>query len=176
MKTMITSLLALTLGLGNASATDSNAVAPKKANTTQATVSVVAYQQVLEENMTLRNKLEAMANENAELSSKLQYGHMMGNLLSTVSVANQTEKLADLQSQLAYDQMMANLNSKLEEEKAADAAADQQGWNNYNHMMANLMAKMGAQKTADEQADQQAMESYNKMMANMVLKLKQDKR
>lgn len=174
MKTVFISLMALGLVLGNVNAKDSSST-NRKAVPESTAVAKTAYDRLLEENKMLREKVEVLNNEAAELKSSIEYNSMMSNMFAKLYGGNSNEKLADLQSELEYDAMMSNMFNKIRAEEKADAIADQQSLENYNRMMSSMFTNLDEQKDAEAKADKEAEAAYNKMMANMLLTLKQQK-
>lgn len=172
MKTVSLSLLALSLLLGNANAKDTASTSKNAVVAEKAVPSKASYDHLLEENRILREKLEALTNESAELKSTVEYNAMMSNMLTKLNESRSEENIADLESEVAYNEMMGNMFTKIREEEKADAIADHASLDEYNQMMDKMFTKIEAEKTADKQADAEAEEAYNHMMANMLLKLK----
>jgi hypothetical protein len=175
MKTVFLSLMALSLVLGNANAKDTVSTSNKAVVAEKAVPSKSSYDHLLEENRVLREKLEALANESAELKSTVQYNAMMSNMLSKLSESRIEGAVADLESEVAYNEMMGNMFTRIREEEKADAIADHASLDEYNLMMDKMFTKIETEKAADKQADVEAEKAYNQMMANMLLKLKASK-
>jgi len=108
MKTLITSLLALTLSTGAVQATDS-AVASKKANATVEATSIALenYQMLLEENKQLKEKVAALGNSTAEMQSTLEYNNMMHKMLTKLRSEESAEQSAEAEATISYQKMMA---------------------------------------------------------------------
>jgi hypothetical protein len=108
MKTLITSLMALTLSIGAVNATDS-VVASKKANTTveATTIALENYQQLLEENKQLKEKVAALGNSTAEMQSTLEYNNMMHKMLTKLRAEANAELSAETEATISYQKMMA---------------------------------------------------------------------
>jgi hypothetical protein len=108
MKTLITSLMALTLSIGAVNATDS-AAASKKANTTveASTIAFESYQQLLEENRQLKAKVAALGNSTAEMQSTLEYNNMMYNMLTKLRTDENAELTSEAQATISYQKMMS---------------------------------------------------------------------
>ncbi|QGW29094.1 hypothetical protein [Phnomibacter ginsenosidimutans] len=105
MKTLMISLMALTLGLGSAKAEKSTTTASHKAS--HAVVAAEAYKTVLEENRRLKLQLEELENLQAEMQSTLAYNQMMGNMMLKLEAQKLEEQQADMEAINNYNKMMA---------------------------------------------------------------------
>lgn len=118
MKTLIASLMALSLSLGTASANDSVNTTSRKqteAVSNASAISLDVYNQLLEENKALRSRVAQLADSAAELQSTLEYNEVMSNMLTSLRQREDAEKRAELDAQLAYNQLMSNLLLKLKQ-------------------------------------------------------------
>lgn len=121
MKTLIASLMALSLSLGTASANDSVNTTNRKqteAVSNANAISLEVYTQLLEENKALRSRVAQLADSAAELQSTLEYNEVMSNMLTSLRQREDAEKHAELDAQLAYNQLMSNLLLKLKQGSA----------------------------------------------------------
>lgn len=175
MKTLSLSLLALSLVLGNANAKDTASYGKKVVAAEKSVPAKSSYDHLLEENRMLREKLEALANESAELKSTVEYNAMMSNMLSKMNESRSYDHIADLESEVAYNEMMSNMFTRIREEEKAEALAEHASLEQYNQMMDNMFTKIEADKAAEKQAELDAEKAYNTMMANLLLKLKAGK-
>lgn len=175
MKTVFLSLMALSLVLGNANAKDTASSTKNAVVAEKSVPSKPSYDRLVEENRILREKLEALANESAELKSTVEYNTMMSNMLTKLSENRSEGTVADLESEVAYNEMMSNMFTRIREEEKADAMADHASLDEFNQMMDKMFTKIETEKAADKQADEEAEKAYNQMMANMLLKLKAGK-
>lgn len=174
MKTVFLSLMAMSLIMGNANAKDS-LVANRKVVAEAAVPAKSSYERLLEENRNLREKIELLTNETAELQSTVAYNAMMSNMFSRLHQDQAADKMADLQSELHYDAMMQTMFTRLRAEEKADAAADQLSLDQYNHMMGNMFRQLDSRKAAEALADAEAVAQYENMMALMFQKLRSQK-
>jgi hypothetical protein len=175
MKTVFLSLMALSLVLGNANAKDSASSTKKVVVAEKSLPSKPTYDHLVEENRMLREKLNSLVNESAELRSTVEYNAMMSNMMAKMSESRSEGAVADLESEVAYNEMMGNMFTRIREEEKADAIADHASLDEYNLMMDKMFTKIETEKAADKQADVEAEKAYNQMMANMLLKLKASK-
>lgn len=110
MKTLMTSLMALTLSIGAVHANDS-IVNSKKANTTVSveanSISLENYQHLLAENKQLKEKVAELGNNTAEMESTLQYNNMMYNLLTKLRADDNAEVAAEAEATISYQKMMS---------------------------------------------------------------------
>jgi putative hemolysin len=105
MKTLMISLMALTLGLGSAKAEKSTTAASHKAS--HAVVAAEAYKTVLEENRRLKLQLEDLENQQAEMQSTIAYSQMMSNMMLKLEAQKLEDQQADMQAINNYNKMMA---------------------------------------------------------------------
>ena len=105
MKTLMISLMVLTLGLGSAKAEKSTTVASNKAS--HAVAAAEAYKSVLEENRRLKLQLEELENLQAEMQSTLAYNQMMGNMMLKLESQKLQEQQAEMEAIHNYNKMMA---------------------------------------------------------------------
>jgi hypothetical protein len=110
MKTLITSLMALTLSIGAVNANDS-VVNSKKANTTASveanSISLENYQQLLAENKLLKEKVAELGNSTAEMQSTIEYNNMMYNMLTKLRTDANAEEAAEAEATISYQKMMS---------------------------------------------------------------------
>ncbi|HSC53499.1 MAG TPA: hypothetical protein VLC98_07765 [Phnomibacter sp.] len=114
MKTIITSLMALTLSSGAVFASN-YPVTEKKTNATVTNVSSTrdSFQSMLEENMRLKEQVETLANQNAEIQSTLEYNQTMNGLLNKLQSDATAEQHAEIDALLAYHKTMAAVQQSL---------------------------------------------------------------
>ncbi|MCC6762446.1 MAG: hypothetical protein IT252_14605 [Chitinophagaceae bacterium] len=101
MKTIMISLMALTLGLGSAKAEKTTTVA------SHAVAAAEAYKTVLEENRRLKLQLEELENQQAELESTIAYNQLMSNMMLKLKSQKLEEQQAEMEATNNYNKMMA---------------------------------------------------------------------
>lgn len=105
MKTIMISLMALTLGLGSAKAEKTTTLASHKAS--HAVAAAEAYKTVLEENRRLKLQLEELENQQAELESTIAYNQLMSNMMLKLKSQKLEEQQAEMEATNNYNKMMA---------------------------------------------------------------------
>ncbi|MCU0334697.1 MAG: hypothetical protein MUF62_06555 [Chitinophagaceae bacterium] len=119
MKTLIASLMALSLSLGNVFANDSVNTTNRKQTETVSNasngISLEVYNQLLEENKLLRTRVAQLADSAAELQSTLEYNEVMGHMLTGLRKQQASDKQAEMDAQVAYNQLMGNMLLKLKQ-------------------------------------------------------------
>jgi hypothetical protein len=121
MKTLISSLLILASFTGFALPNPTNN--PEKRATVKTEVSaepsLAAQLKMLREEIArLRMDVESLMQVTDELSSKLEFEKLMGNMTNLLNSRKHLEKLDEMEAMLQYNRMMANMMLKLNSERA----------------------------------------------------------
>ena len=107
MKTLIVSLMALALNLGNANAADSSSHKENVAKGSAVGVAAVAtFQQLSEENKQLKQQLSSLEDKALETESTLNYNLLMSKMFSHLEYRNQQEQVEELRAEISYNKMM----------------------------------------------------------------------
>lgn len=106
MKTIIISLLALTLNLNGANAANNPTTGTNKASHA-VVLADDTFKAVIEENRKLKLQLEALENQQAELESIVAYNNMMGHMMLKLEAQKLEDKKADIEAMNNYHKMMA---------------------------------------------------------------------
>lgn len=123
MKKIITSIAALVLfaGIANAAETTTNTASADNKTNSLGVLSSRSLAAILEENVSLRLKIEEMAEDNDNLKDKLDYSSMMHATLSNLKQVEMKDLEENKNSQLDYARMMnstlLNLNTVLNNSK-----------------------------------------------------------